>query len=240
MRRDITFNSLVAERYGVDVAIIVHSVAFWTLRNEANGRVQADGQGWTYNTYKAWTQIYPFWTRDQVKRILKQARERGALQSQRFNEKGYDRTNWYVVTPEVRRMYGPDAEGETAPSIGRNDPLDRADVPDQYQVDSIKFNNNNSIPLPWPEHAGFVEAWEWFRQDRKDRRKPLTHKAELLNLKKLTTLTSDPDVAVRIIAQSVERGWSGLFKLKDDRQNRPLQGSDGSVLRAHLEQLGKD
>lgn len=51
---------------------------------------------------------------------------------------------------------------------------------------------------------------------RKQKRGALTDRAIELELKRLDDLTDDEETKLRIVQQSVERGWVGFFELKED------------------------
>lgn len=60
--------------------------------------------------------------------------------------------------------------------------------------------------------------WDAFRKVRKG----WTADAKRVNLAKLVDLTppSDPSMADKIVQQSIERGWTGLFPLKEDERQQ--------------------
>jgi hypothetical protein len=66
-----SFDTDIACKYGVDEAIIIQNMAFWQVKNEANGHHLYDGRYWTYNSTKALTRLFPFWSEDQIYRIIK-------------------------------------------------------------------------------------------------------------------------------------------------------------------------
>ena len=45
-----SFDSRIAELYGVDEAVFIHNLYFWISKNIANGHQYRDGKFWTYNT----------------------------------------------------------------------------------------------------------------------------------------------------------------------------------------------
>lgn len=59
-----------------------------------------------------------------------------------------------------------------------------------------------------------LEAWESFRQHRKELKKPMTPKAEKLNIDKLAAFEKKGINHVDIINQSICNGYQGLFELK--------------------------
>lgn len=64
----------------------------------------------------------------------------------------------------------------------------------------------------------FVQAWGWWLDDRRARRKPVTAYAATLQLRQLEKW--GPAKAVRAIERAVERGWQGLFD-PDEGYARP-------------------
>ena len=113
------FRAELAAEYGVDGAIFLHCMAFWTAKNRANGRHFHEGRYWTYNTMKAFTELFPFWSRRQIERIVAGLKETGALLTGNFSEDKTDRTLWYALGDKVLEAYG-----ESAPPISPNGEMD--------------------------------------------------------------------------------------------------------------------
>ena len=103
----------------MDGAIFLHCMAFWTAKNRANGRHFHEGRYWTYNTMKAFTELFPFWSRRQIERIVAGLKETGALLTGNFSEDKTDRTLWYALGDKVLEAYG-----ESAPPISPNGEMD--------------------------------------------------------------------------------------------------------------------
>jgi hypothetical protein len=62
------------------------------------------------------------------------------------------------------------------------------------------------------------EAWQLWNRHRSG--KGWTAKARELSMKKLRELAgTDGAMAMRIVEQSIERGWTGLFAIKEDKPN---------------------
>jgi hypothetical protein len=60
-------------------------------------------------------------------------------------------------------------------------------------------------------------AWQNFVNFRKEIKKPLTHFACLLNIKRLQNFKERGQDVVKVIEQSIANGWQGLFDLRPDR-----------------------
>ena len=92
------FDSRVAMEFGVDGAVMLQNLYFWTKKNEANNKHYHDGKYWTYNSAKAFSELFPFWTEKQINRILTSLEANGAIVTGNYNKVAYDRTKWYALT----------------------------------------------------------------------------------------------------------------------------------------------
>jgi len=74
---------------------------------------------------------------------------------------------------------------------------------------------DNGVQIPF-NHDGFIEKWQEWLQYRKERRlaayAPTGLKATFTKLKRISL--DNPETAIKIIDQSLENGWQGLFELK--------------------------
>ncbi len=91
-----SFNTEIAKEIGVNGAIIYDSISFWCAKNKANDKHFHDGKYWTYNSLKAFKELFPYLGIDQIKRALKKLEEKGYISSGEYNKIGYDRTKWYA------------------------------------------------------------------------------------------------------------------------------------------------
>ena len=94
-----SFDVDVAVKHGVHAAVLHQTIVFWVLKNKANGKHLHDGRHWTYNSAKAFTELFPYLSADQIQRTLKRLEDAGMLVTGCFNTSPYDRTRWYS-TPE--------------------------------------------------------------------------------------------------------------------------------------------
>lgn len=94
------FDGDYAVKYGVDCAIMIHNMQFWIVKNRSAEKHHYDGHYWTYNTAKAFTELFPFWSKRQIERILNQLVDMDVLIKGNYNELPYDRTCWYAFKDE--------------------------------------------------------------------------------------------------------------------------------------------
>ena len=106
----------------------------------------------------------------------------------------------------------------------------------EINKDKEKKNKEKKITVFFenPElNSAFIE----FINYRKAIKKPLTEKGKALNVNTLRKLASmelpfshdvvlDEEKAIAIINQSIERGWSGLFELKEDFKSKQTKQQD--------------
>lgn len=97
-----TFDADLAKEFGVEQAILIGRFQAWIRNNAANGRNFEEGRTWSFNTRKALSDEFPFWSPSQIRRLLNSLIERGVMRQGEFNKKGYDRTLWYAFEDEVR------------------------------------------------------------------------------------------------------------------------------------------
>jgi len=60
------FNVEVATDYGIDVAVFLNNLVFWTDKNLSNKEHFKDGRFWVYNTQEAWTLLFPYFSRQNI------------------------------------------------------------------------------------------------------------------------------------------------------------------------------
>lgn len=99
------FDSKIAEQFGLNEAVFIHNIFFWINNNKANNRNQFEGRFWTYNTKRAFVNQFPFWTYEQIKKIIVNLSENGVLLMSNFNENKWDKTIWYSLSDEVVSYY---------------------------------------------------------------------------------------------------------------------------------------
>lgn len=95
-----SFDSELATEYGILEAILLNHIQFWIEKNKANGKNFFDGYYWTYNSTRAYHELFPYVSQRQIQTALKHLREEGILQTGNYNSDAYDRTMWYAFTLE--------------------------------------------------------------------------------------------------------------------------------------------
>ena len=92
------FDVDIAKEYGVNEAVILESMNYWIQKNKANGKHFYEGEYWTYNSVKAFHEMFPYMTERQISYCLNKMVEKGLIKKGNFNKLKYDQTCWYAIT----------------------------------------------------------------------------------------------------------------------------------------------
>lgn len=99
------FDPQIAQEYGVNAAIIFQNLAYWIEHNRANETNFYDGRYWTYNSVRAFTELFPYLTDKQIRGALKKLEEGGMILVGNYNKSAYDRTRWYALAEKGLSIY---------------------------------------------------------------------------------------------------------------------------------------
>jgi len=89
-----------ARQYGLPEAVMISNFQFWIAKNRANKENEHNGRTWTYNSIKAFTDLFPYLSAGQIRRTLDRLVELKVLITGTFNERAVDRTKWYAFFDE--------------------------------------------------------------------------------------------------------------------------------------------
>lgn len=102
------FSVALAKKYGLEEAVFLENLIFWVFRNRANGKNFFDGRTWTYNSVRAFKELFSFWSTKQLRRVLDSLLKQGVIVKGNYNQNPYDRTLWYALADEdtIIKEYG--------------------------------------------------------------------------------------------------------------------------------------
>jgi hypothetical protein len=151
----------VAKEYGVDEAIMITNFQYWIMKNKAGNKHFYDGHYWTYNSSKAFAELFPFWNQRHIELILNHLVDKGVLIKGNFNQSAYDRTSWYAFNDEdkwllqkkeMRLQKNVNGDTENCKAIPDNKPNNK---PNNNNNNIYLYNNINNI---YAENE-IVEGW---------------------------------------------------------------------------------
>lgn len=94
----------VAQLVGANAALILENISYWCEHNAANNSNLHDGHYWTYNSTKAFGELFPYMTINVIRASLKKLKDNGLILTGNYNKSAYDRTMWYTLTEKAETM----------------------------------------------------------------------------------------------------------------------------------------
>ena len=93
-----SFDVEIARKYDIPTAVMLKNLFFWIEKNRANNKHLHDGHYWTYNSIKAFVDLFPYLTERQIRYTLQKMIDNKLIITGNYNESQYDRTLWYAIT----------------------------------------------------------------------------------------------------------------------------------------------
>ena len=178
----------------------------WTLYVEEVGKWHKDGKGSIYSAFKELT-------------------ANGYMKREKVRDEAGKIVKWDYLIFEKPHTDFQDVDN---PDVDNQD-VDNPDVDNQQLLntnitkDLIKLNTNNSktegIEYPFELNLESWNLWKEFKKEQfKTNFKPIGEKAAIVKLLKISGGCLETQSS--IINQSIENGWKGLFKLKEEKGSK--------------------
>jgi uncharacterized phage protein (TIGR02220 family) len=94
----------IAKKYGVNAAILLENLGYWIKQNEANQTNFFDGYYWTFNSRRAYREIFPYMSERQIDTAFRKLIDDGLVITGNYNRLAYDRTLWYALTQKGKSI----------------------------------------------------------------------------------------------------------------------------------------
>lgn len=165
------FDVDVAKEVGIIAAILFQHIAFWCQHSYANGTNYYEGRYWTYNSIKAFRDIFPYLSKSQVDTALKKLVDAGLIVKGNFNKSTYDRTAWYALTEignalfKNRKSISEKSEMESQ-EIGNGFPGNRKPIPDintdiTHDVNTDRVKHERFTPPTIEQVSAYASEMGW-------------------------------------------------------------------------------
>ena len=165
-----------AKLYGVECAVILYNLRFWLHKNLANGKHFHNERVWTYNSAKAFEELFPYMSHRQIYRRLQKLIDKGIVVTGDYGNP-WDQSKWYSVNEspftEIGKWNYQNRQMELPKTVNRNTENGKSytdSKPDSKpfkkpDIDAIKnyFRETGKIPQ---EHID-IEAenfWNHFEE----------------------------------------------------------------------------
>lgn len=146
----------LAIRVGERRAIILSNIHYWIEKNKANGNNFKEGRYWTYNSAKAFKEIFPYLSERQIEYSLKELEKDNFLIIGNFNKAKYDRTNWYSLGDNAIPFFYVSNSAYTA--ISQNCDMDGTNLSNGIHNSVTPIPDINTDKIPDTKHYGISDS----------------------------------------------------------------------------------
>lgn len=217
------FDVEIAKEYGVNAAILLQNLGYWIMRNKANETNYFDGRYWTFNSRKAYRELFPYMSERQIDTAFKKLIDNGLVVTGNYNKLKYDRTLWYALTQKgecilhfdgMEKVKAWNGEGQNVKPIPNVNSNDKPNVNSKKERktsfdDAIsEYTSNDELK------SAIVE----FIKMRKLIKAPMTDRALKGIFNELDKLAHSDAEKIAILEQSIVRSWRGVFAINKPNQ----------------------
>lgn len=207
-----------AQLYGMPEAVLITNFQHWIIKNRANGTHFHDGRTWTYNSVKAFSELFPYLSIKQVRRALQHLIDVSVLISSNYNKTPTNHTLWYAFMDEVKFLGGqtelPKRANRIAPEGESCFAQEGKSTNKETDINTgSKHTDRGAVASKYSALSHLQEigvdpqiASDWL-QVRKEKKAAATKTAIDGVLREIDRAGMTPDAGLRVCC---ERGWAGF------------------------------
>lgn len=221
--------------------MLLNHFEYWIELNRANGKNYFEGRYWTFNSMKAFAEIFPYLSEKKIRNALKNLQDAGLIMTGNFNKSAYDRTLWYAFSDFAESIL-PKRQMEVAEKANQNSQKGEP-IPDNNTGGYPGNNNPHNPPKgeqPKPKRKrksdsaedveaavkafGYPESTnerlhEWL-EVRNAKRTPNTVSAIQKCIKTLPNMARKSNLGIdAYLDQVIMRGWAAFYEIKAYQPN---------------------
>lgn len=227
------FNCEIAQKYGIAEAIILNHFEYWIAKNKANECNFFEGDYWTYNSVRAFKEIFPYLTEKKISFALSKLKNEGIIKTGNFNENKHDRTLWYAITEkgfsilQNGGMEKPKKENRNSQNVEPIPNNNTNKIPNNINKEINKENPIEKILESYTQNETTLKLLgEWLKV-RKAKRAAMTDYSIKLNLNKLDKLAKQSNLSVNnYLKEVIARGWQAFYPIKNFETESNKQPND--------------
>lgn len=261
-----SFNTKIAKKLGMIEAILLHNIQFWIEKSKANNKHFYKGKYWTYNSAKAFSELFDYLSDRQITRALKRLVDDDWLIKDNFNTNPFDRTSWYALSDkfydefkvengkanncesnyqtkhtDIPKMENGKAEnGKSYIDTDINTDLKKTDIKTDNKKNIKKVAKSifdEALELYQPNQHFSSDDWTEWVEYKNARCKNLTLQTFKQNFNFLINLGSSAKAS---ISQSINHNWQGLFEVKQNQQGQNQSYFKGLSAREQFASVADD
>lgn len=148
------FDVDIAKIYGVNAAVLLENIGYWIKQNEANETNYFDGNYWTFNSRRAYRELFPYMSERQINTAFEKLINDGLIITGNYNKVAYDRTLWYALTQKGKCILHFD--------IMENDKTSNGNSQNEKPIPNINTNLNAVENTDNNIQAEFETLWKLY------------------------------------------------------------------------------
>ena len=141
-----SYNIKVAKLVGLEKAVLLYNISYWIAYNRANKINFIDGYTWTYNSAKAYLELFQELASNdenaperKIKKLLYELETKdGILVSANYNKNSFNKTKWYRINEKFYWMLEDHMSSENLQSF-----LNEKTINQKRSIDSPKTDYQN-------------------------------------------------------------------------------------------------
>lgn len=137
------FDVELAKQYGMVEAVLLNHFEYWIELNKANGKNYFEGRYWTFNSMKAFAEIFPYLSEKKIRGALKNLQDAGLIVTGNFNKSAYDRTLWYAFS-DLAESILPNRQMEVTEKANQNSQKGEPIPDNNPDTNSSNYSDNNT------------------------------------------------------------------------------------------------
>tara|TARA_R110000744_G_scaffold373654_1_gene485955 strand:- start:1462 stop:2361 length:900 start_codon:yes stop_codon:yes gene_type:complete len=156
MSRSHSFSVDVAASFGVNCALMLQHFCFWYLKNKSDNVNFHKGDYWVRMKQDTLVQYLPYFNKRQLRHLTDKMVDLQLLKQDQFNQRSNDRTKWYSLTDEAKKILNILSDKIVTPKPNHIDkivtPSDKIvtsiykeDIKDRYYYSKEKILSNKSL-----------------------------------------------------------------------------------------------
>ena len=179
----------IAERYGIEAAILIENLYFWIRRNECNDEYFRDGRFWCYSTFKGFNRYLPYMNPQKIRRELVSLESKGIILTGNYNKSSINHTLWYAFTDNFMNemeCLGYDFS-KMKNRIFKNEKSIEDNIIEDNSISHIGLSELNSSKQQYESDSLFLEFWSKYKK-AVDKKKAFTAFKNLSKKDKLAAI----------------------------------------------------
>lgn len=225
------FDIEVARLYGVNSAVLLQNIYHWIKKNKANGTNEFDGNTWTYNSKKAFAELFPYMNERQIDYALKKLIDDEIIITGNYNKVAYDRTLWYAITKkgysilqnckmeDTKTFNGIDDNAAPIPNIKQDNKQTDINAGKKERKSasaSTVRGSFDAIIADYTNDEKIIDLLQEWLKVRKAKRAAMTDRAIKMNIAKLDDLARKSDMTVEeYLSEIICRGWAAFYEINN-------------------------